>query len=31
MMPDNGGKLLLGVCNAITKSYLSDNRFDDKV
>ena len=31
MTADNGGQLLLAVYNAITKSYLTDNRFDDKV
>ena len=28
---DNGEQLLLAVYNAITKSYLTGNRFDDKV
>ena len=30
-MADNGGQLLLAVYNTVTKSYLTDNRFDDKV
>ena len=31
MTADNGGQLLLAVYNTITKSYLTPNRFDDKV
>ena len=31
VIADNGGQLLLAVYNTITKSYLSDNKFDVKV